>query len=181
MRLKISNYKKNSDKKIPSANEEITASEVRLVDENGEMLGIMNIKKALEEAQKRNLDLVEMSPNAAPPVCKILDLGKHKYEMKKKAQAAKKKQKTIEIKEIKIRPNIAEHDYQTKFRNLTRFINEGNKVKVSLRFKGREITHQEVALQLFSRIIEETKEFAKIEFEPKLEGKQIIMVLNPLK
>ncbi len=152
---------------------------MRVVDEEGNMLGVLPINEAIKEAQARNLDLVELSPNAEPPVCKILDYGKYKYELKKKSQTAKKKQKVVELKEIKIGLNIADHDYQTKMRSLVKFIEAGNKVKISLRFKGREITHQDLAMNLFTKIIQESAEIAKVEFEPKLDGKQILMVIAP--
>lgn len=145
------------------------------------MLGVLSIADAIYEAKKSGLDLVEVSPQASPPVCKILDFGKYKYEAKKKAQEAKKKQKTMELKEIKFRPNIGEGDFNVKMRNINKFLDEGNKVKVSLQFRGREIVHNDIAKQLFQRVIEEVSEKSKPESGPKLEGRQMIMILAPLK
>ncbi len=133
----------------------------------------------MEAAETAGLDLVEISPNAEPPVCKILDLGKLKYENQKKAAAARKKQKVIEIKEIKMRPNIDTHDYEVKMKAVRRFFDDGDKVKVTLRFRGREMAHQELGMELLNRVREETAEIAKVEAEPKLEGRQMMMVLAP--
>ena len=130
-------------------------------------------------AEEAGLDLVEIVPTANPPVCKILDLGKLKYESQKKAAEARKRQKTIEVKEIKMRPNIDEHDYETKMKSVRRFFDEGDKVKVTLRFRGREMAHQELGMQLLNRVREETAEYSKVEAEPKLEGRQMMMVLAP--
>lgn len=140
---------------------------------------MVEIRKALDMASNRGLDLVEISPNAEPPVCKIMDFGKYRYEAQKKAQDAKKKQKTVVIKEIKLRPNIGENDYQVKLRSLVGFIEEGNKVRVSLRFRGREITHSEVGMRLFERLREDTAEIAKAEFAPRMDGNSIFMMLVP--
>ncbi|MFN7038655.1 MAG: translation initiation factor IF-3 [Alphaproteobacteria bacterium] len=165
---------------LPKKNNEILSSTVRLIDEEGNMIGIVNLRDALEKAKNAGLDLVEVSPNAEPPVCKILDFGKHKYEAKKKAHDARKKQKIQETKEIKLRQNIGDHDYKVKKDSIVRFISEGNKVKITLRFKGREITHAEIGMKLFERLKEEISEFAKVEYEPKLEGnKSILMILAP--
>jgi len=133
----------------------------------------------MARAEEAALDLVEISPNAQPPVCKILDLGKYKYQAQKKAAEARKKQKTFDVKEIKMRPNIDTHDYDVKMRNMRRFFEHGDKVKVTLRFRGREMAHQELGAQLLQRVKEETDEIAKVESEPKLEGRQMIMVLAP--
>ena len=130
-------------------------------------------------AEEAGLDLVEISPNATPPVCKIMDLGKFKYEQQKREADARKKQKTIEVKEIKMRPNIDIHDYDVKMKNMRRFFDEGDKVKVTLRFRGREMAHQELGMQLLHRVKEDVTEIAKVEYEPKLEGRQMIMVLAP--
>lgn len=143
------------------------------------MLGVMNVDDALSRAEDYGLDLVEVSPNADPPVCKILDYGKFKYEAQKKKNEAKKKQKVIEVKEIKMRPNIDEHDYQTKMRNVNRFLGDGDKVKLTMRFRGREMAHQEIGLKVLKRIQEELVEIAKVEAHPKLEGRQMIMVVAP--
>lgn len=143
------------------------------------MLGVMNVDEAIAQAEGFGLDLVEVSPNADPPVCKILDYGKFKYEAQKKKNEAKKKQKVIEVKEIKMRPNIDEHDYQTKMRNVNRFLGDGDKVKLTMRFRGREMAHQEIGLNVLKRIQEELAEIAKVEAHPKLEGRQMIMVVAP--
>jgi translation initiation factor IF-3 len=145
------------------------------------MIGVVSLNEALHQARNSGLDLVEISPQAEPPVCKILDFGKFKYEAKKKAHEAKKKQKVVVLKEMKFRPNIGQGDFDVKMRNISKFLDEGDKVKVSLQFKGREIVHNEIAMNLFHRIIEAAGEKAKLEMEPKLEGKQIMMVLAPSK
>jgi translation initiation factor IF-3 len=154
---------------------------VRLVDEEGEMVGVVPIEKALERAEQAGLDLVEVSPNADPPVCKILDYGKLKYQEQKKKSEARKKQKTIEVKEIKMRPNIDTHDYDVKMKAIHKFIGEGDKVKVTIRFRGREMAHQELGMRLLQRVRGETDEEAKVEHEPTMEGRQMIMVLAPSK
>jgi translation initiation factor IF-3 len=154
---------------------------VRLVDEEGEMVGVVSIDDAISRAASAGLDLVEVSPNADPPVCKILDYGKLKYQEQKKKSEARKKQKIIEVKEIKMRPNIDKHDYGVKMRAIHKFIDEGDKVKVTIRFRGREMAHQELGMQLLNRVREETGEEAKVEHEPAMEGRQMIMVLAPIK
>ena len=143
------------------------------------MLGVLSVEDALRKAEEFGLDLVEVSPNADPPVCKILDYGKFKYEAQKKKNEAKKKQKVIEVKEIKMRPNIDEHDYQTKMRNVNRFLNDGDKVKLTMRFRGREMAHQEIGLNVLKRVQDDLAELAKVEAHPKLEGRQMIMVVAP--
>lgn len=167
--------------KLPNSNKEIKAEQVRLVNENGEMLGVFNIYDALNKAKNVGLDLVEISPNAKPPVCKIQDFGKYKYELQKRFNEARKNQKTIEVKEIKIRPNIGENDYNIKLKALSKFLNNGDKVKVSMRFRGREIVKQEIAYSLFNKILSSTEEFAKPEFGPKMESRQLLMILAPAK
>ena len=152
---------------------------VRCIDPDGEQLGVLDTPDAIRKAEEFGLDLVEVQPNADPPVCKILDYGKFKYEAQKRANEARKKQKIIEVKEIKLRPNIDEHDYQVKMRNVQKFLNAGDKVKVTLRFRGREMAHQELGANVLTRVREETDEFAKVEAMPKLEGRQMIMVLAP--
>jgi len=152
---------------------------VRCIDPEGEQLGVIDTEEAIRKAEDFGLDLVEVQPNADPPVCKILDYGKFKYEAQKRANEARKKQKIIEVKEIKLRPNIDEHDYQVKMRNVQKFLNAGDKVKVTLRFRGREMAHQELGANVLTRVREETDEFAKVEAMPKLEGRQMIMVLAP--
>ena len=163
----------------PRINDSIRASKVRCIDPEGEQLGVIDTIDAIRKAEDFGLDLVEVQPNADPPVCKILDYGKFKYEAQKRANEARKKQKIIEIKEIKLRPNIDEHDYQVKMRNVQKFLNAGDKVKVTLRFRGREMAHQEIGVNVLTRVREETDEFAKVEAMPKLEGRQMIMVLAP--
>ena len=152
---------------------------MRCIDPEGEQLGVLDTFDAIRKAEDFGLDLVEVQPNADPPVCKILDYGKFKYEAQKRANEARKKQKIIEVKEIKIRPNIDEHDYQVKMRNVQKFLNAGDKVKVTLRFRGREMAHQELGANVLTRVREETDEFAKVEAMPKMEGRQMIMVLAP--
>ena len=168
-----------NQKEGPRANEDISAPSVQLIDSEGHNHGAIPIAKALDMAQEAGLDLVEIVPNAEPPVCKILDLGKLKYQNQKKASEARKKQKAIEIKEIKMRPNIDVHDYGVKLKAIARFIADEDKVKITLRFRGREMAHQELGMQLLERIKNDSTEFAKVELEPKLEGRQIIMVLAP--
>ncbi|MFL2920294.1 MAG: translation initiation factor IF-3 [Thalassobaculaceae bacterium] len=160
-------------------NADILNEEVRCIAPDGEQLGVMKTEDAIAEADSHGLDLVEVSPNADPPVCKILDYGKFKFEAQKKRNEAKKKQKVIEVKEIKLRPNIDEHDYQVKMRSVQKFLDEGDKVKVTLRFRGREMAHQELGVNVLNRVREDTDEVAKIEAFPKLEGRQMIMVIAP--
>jgi translation initiation factor IF-3 len=163
----------------PRYNEMIVSDKVRVIDENGENLGVMYTREAIEQANGVGLDLVEVSPNADPPVCKFLDVGKFRYEAQKKANLARKTQKTQEIKEIKMRPNIDDHDYDVKMRNVTRFIEDGDKVKVTLRFRGRELSHQQLGMNLLKRVQEDVAEIAKIEAYPRMEGRQMLMVLSP--
>ena len=152
---------------------------MRCIDPEGEQLGVLDTFDAIRKAEDFGLDLVEVQPNADPPVCKILDYGKFKYEAQKRANEARKKQKIIEVKEIKLRPNIDEHDYQVKMRNVQKFLSAGDKVKVTLRFRGREMAHQELGANVLTRVREETDEYAKVEAMPKMEGRQMIMVLAP--
>ena len=163
----------------PRFNQYITVDKVRVIDENGENLGVMYTREAIEQAAEVGLDLVEVSPNADPPVCKFLDVGKYRYEAQKKANLARKSQKTQEIKEIKMRPNIDDHDYDVKMKAIHRFIGEGDKVKVTLRFRGREMSHQQLGMNLLKRVQEDTVEDAKIEAYPRMEGRQMLMVLAP--
>jgi translation initiation factor IF-3 len=163
----------------PRVNEEIRVPQVRLIDENGEMIGVLSIRDALYRAYQAGLDLLEISPNAVPPVCKITDYGKFKYEQQKKANEARKKQKVVEIKEIKVRPNIDDHDYEVKMKQAKSFIGEGDKVKVTLRFRGREMAHQELGVKLLERIRTELAEIVKVESMPRLENRQMVMVLAP--
>ncbi len=166
-------------KEGPRANREIEVAEVQLIDETGENQGTVSLEDALERADEAGLDLVELSPNAKPPLCKLLDLGKYKYQAQKKAAEARKKQKTFDVKEIKMRPNIDIHDYDVKMRNMRKFFEHGDKVKVTMRFRGREMAHTELGAKLLRRVKEETDKIAKVESEPKLEGRQMIMVLAP--
>ena len=174
----VLNYRAKKDFS-PRINEQITASEVRVISSNGKQLGIISIREALNHAEDEGYDLVEVSPDANPPVCKIIDYGKLKYKEQKSKKEAKKKQKTIEVKEIKMRPGINKHDYEVKIKALSKFIADGNKVKVSLRFRGREMEHQNLGMDLLKKLTEEVSEYAKIETPPKPEGKQIMMVLVP--
>jgi len=163
----------------PRVNEEIRAAQVRLIDQEGEMLGVMSGRDALQRAFAVGLDLVEISPNADPPVAKILDYGKYKYEQQKKKNEQKKRQKVIEIKEVKVRPNIDENDYQVKMRAMKSFIEEGDKVKVTLRFRGREMAHQDIGMRVLERIRQEMDGLSKVEQMPRMENRQMIMVLTP--
>ena len=161
-------------------NSDIQVSEVQLIDAEGENRGITATDKAMELAVDAGLDLVEIVPTADPPVCKILDYGRYKYKEQKKAAEARKRQKVVDTKEIKMRPNIDTHDYEVKMRNIQRFFSEGDKVKVTLRFRGREMAHQELGFKLLQTVKEQTAEISKVELEPKLEGRQMIMVLAPI-
>ncbi|MDI3307026.1 MAG: translation initiation factor IF-3 [Acetobacteraceae bacterium] len=163
----------------PRVNEDIRVPQVRLIDQNGEMLGVMSTREALMRAYDAGLDLLEVSPNAVPPVCKILDYGKYKYEQQKKANEARKKQKIVEIKEVKVRPNIDDHDYDVKMRAMKSFIEEGDKVKVTLRFRGREMAHQDLGIKVLERIRGDLGDSIKVEQMPRLENRQMIMVLAP--
>ncbi len=163
----------------PRANEQIDAPEIRLIDYTGDNLGVVPIGEALARAEATGLDLVEISPNADPPVCKILDYGKLKYEEQKKRNVARKKQKVIEVKEIKMRPNIDVHDYDFKMRAIHRFLDDGDKVKVTMRFRGREMAHQEIGMQVLERVRGDLEQLAKVEQLPKMEGRQMTMVMAP--
>src|ERR1700752_3146013 len=163
----------------PRMNEDIRVPEVRLIDQNGQNVGVVATSAAMASAVEAGLDLVEISPDSNPPVAKILDYGKFKYQEQKKAAEARKRQKVVEIKEIKMRPSIDDHDYDVKMRSMRRFFEEGDKVKVTLRFRGREMAHQHIGMELLTRIQKETDTFAKIEQYPRLEGRQMMMVLAP--
>ncbi|WP_440589709.1 translation initiation factor IF-3 [Oceanibium sediminis] len=165
----------------PRVNRRIRATEIRLIGAEGENLGVQTPSRALELAEEAGLDLVEISPNANPPVCKIMDFGKFKYEQQKKESEARKKQKIIEVKEVKFRPNTDTHDYDVKMRNVVRFLESGDKVKVTLRFRGREMAHQELGRRLLERVAGDTAELGKVESMPKMEGRQMVMMINPLK
>ncbi|MCH8166625.1 MAG: translation initiation factor IF-3 [Proteobacteria bacterium] len=163
----------------PRVNRQIRVPEIRLIDQDGENAGVVSPAAAMEMAEDVGLDLVEISPGASPPVCKIMDFGRFKYEQQKKAVEAKKKQKIIEIKEVKFRPNIDTHDYDVKMRSVTKFLGDGDKVKVTLRFRGREMAHQERGRDLLTKIAGDIEEIGKIEAMPKMEGRQMIMVVAP--
>ena len=163
----------------PRVNEEIRVREVHLIDKDGANRGTVTAAEALRLAQEAGLDLVEIAPNASPPVCELMDFGKFKYQEQKKAAEARKKQKVVEVKEIKFRPMIDDHDYDVKLRSMVRFFEEGDKVKVTLRFRGREMAHQELGMQLLNRVKEDAGKLAKVEQEPRMEGRQMVMVLAP--
>ena len=165
----------------PPINENITAREVRLIGAEGEQIGVVSIQEAMAAAEEAKLDLVEISPDAAPPVCRIMDYGKHLFEKKKQQAVARKNQKQIQIKEIKFRPGTEEGDYQVKLRNLIRFLSDGDKAKVSLRFRGREMAHQELGMELLKRVEADLAEYGTVEQHPKMEGRQLMMVIAPKK
>lgn len=160
-------------------NEDIDVPQVRVIDAEGENHGVVSLEDALEIADEAGLDLVEVSPQVSPPVCKVLDYGKYKYEQQKKANEARKKQKTIDVKEIKMRPGIDEHDYQVKMRSVRKFLDNGDKVKMTIRFRGREMAHQDLGLKVLTRVREELDEIIKIEQMPKTEGRLMVMVIAP--
>ncbi|WP_075997782.1 translation initiation factor IF-3 [Salaquimonas pukyongi] len=165
----------------PRSNQEINVPQVQLIDAEGENHGNVTIERALEMAAEAGLDLVEISPNNNPPICKILDFGKYKYQAQKKAADQRKKQKTQDVKEIKMRPNIDTHDYEVKMRSVKKFLEEGDKVKVTLRFRGREMAHLELGMELLQRVKEEISDISKVDQEPKLEGRQMMMMVSPVK
>jgi translation initiation factor IF-3 len=163
----------------PRVNQEILVPRVRLVDERGEMIGVVTRNEALQRATEAGLDLVEVAANADPPVVKILDFGKFKYEEQKRRNEARKKQKVIEVKEIKLRPGIDDHDYDVKMRSMVKFIEEGDKVKVTMRFRGRELAHQELGMNVLMRVKGDLDQVAKVEQHPRMEGRQMTMVISP--
>jgi translation initiation factor IF-3 len=163
----------------PRVNDRIRAPEIRLIGADGENAGVVTPEQAMDMAAEAGLDLVEISPNATPPVCKIMDYGKYKYEQQKRESEARKKQKVIEVKEVKFRPNTDTHDYDVKMRNVFRFLENGDKVKITLRFRGREMAHQDLGRDLLERVAEDVKEIGKIENMPKMEGRQMIMIIGP--
>ena len=180
----MSNFKPNyfqrrSKPQGPKANEKIRALDVQVIGSNGSNVGVLPLNKAIELAKEEGLDLIEISPNANPPVCKIMDMGKYKYDLQKKANVAKKKQKIVSLKEIKLRPGTDVHDYNFKIKNAKKFLNKKDKVKFTVRFKGREMQHIQLGKDLMQRIIEDVKEVGKIETHPKFEGKQMIMIIQP--
>jgi translation initiation factor IF-3 len=163
----------------PRVNDQIESPQIRLIDQNGNMVGVVSLHQGLQLAYEAGLDLVEISPNADPPVCKLLDIGKYKYEQQKKQNEARKKQKVIEIKEIKMRPGIDDHDYEVKKRAMIRFLEEGDKVKITLRFRGREMVHHELGAKVLDRLRADLGELAKVEVSPRMEGRQMTMVVAP--
>ncbi|MBX2853846.1 MAG: translation initiation factor IF-3 [Rhodobacteraceae bacterium] len=165
----------------PRVNRMIRVPEIRLIDHDGENRGVVDPRDAMDMAMDVGLDLVEISPNASPPVCKIMDFGKFKYEQQKKAAEAKKKQKIIEVKEVKLRPNIDDHDYDVKLRSMRKFLDEGDKVKVTLRFRGREMAHQNLGRDLLERVRNDVEDLGKVESMPRVENRQMIMIVGPLK
>ena len=173
-------FQKRTKPKGPRANNRITSPEVQVIDSDGENLGVINLQEAIAKAKNENLDLIEIAPNARPPVCKIMDMGKFKYDQQKKINKAKKKQKKIDLKEIKLRPVTEVHDYTFKIKNAQKFLSKGDKVKFTIRFKGREMQHANLGNELMEKIKVDIKEIGKVELQPKLEGKQMIMVIQPL-
>ena len=163
----------------PAVNKSISAKSVRVITDNGEMLGVLQIEEALKMASDQGLDLVEVSPKANPPVCKIIDYGKYKYRVQKKQAEARKKQKTFEVKEVKLRPGIEDHDYGVKLKSIQRFLGDGDKVKITLRFKGREMAYQQRGMEILKKLESAIEQVAKIEQVPKLEGKHMIMFVAP--
>ncbi|WP_209424592.1 translation initiation factor IF-3 [Pararhodobacter sp. SW119] len=163
----------------PRVNDRIRAPEIRLIGAEGENVGVVTPARGMQLAEEAGLDLVEISPNATPPVCKIMDYGKFKYEQQKRESEARKKQKTIEVKEIKFRPGTDTHDYDVKMRSVKKFLEEGDKVKVTLRFRGREMAHQQLGLELLHRVADDVTEIGKVENMPKLEGRQMVMMIGP--
>ncbi len=172
-------FQRRSKPQGPKANERIRALDVQVIGSDGNNLGILPLKKAIETAKEEGLDLIEISPNANPPVCKIMDMGKYKYDLQKKANLAKKKQKIVALKEIKLRPGTDVHDYNFKIKNAKKFLTKGDKVKFTVKFKGREMQHIELGRDLMKRIIEDAKDVGKVETSPKFEGRQMIMIIQP--
>ena len=173
-------FQRKTKPRGPKANNRINSPEVQVIASNGENLGILSTNKAISMAKEEGLDLIEISPNAKPPVCKIIDMGKYKYDAQKKANKAKKKQKIVLLKEIKLRPVTETHDYDFKVKNAKKFISKGDKVKFTIRFKGRELQHSHLGNELMNKIKEDMKDIGKVELAPKFDGKQMIMVIQPL-
>ena len=178
--FRYNNFQKRTRDRGPKSNNRINSPEVQVIASSGENLGILNTNEAISMAKEERLDLIEIAPNAKPPVCKIIDIGKYKYDAQKKANQAKKKQKKIEVKEIKLRPVTETHDYQFKIRNAQKFISKGDKVKFTIRFKGRELQHSHLGEELMDKIKVDMQEVGKVELDPRFDGKQIIMVIQPL-
>ena len=173
-------FQKRTKPKGPRSNNRITSPEVQVINSDGENLGVLNLQEAISKAKDENLDLIEIAPNARPPVCKIMDMGKYKYDQQKKLNKAKKKQKKIELKEIKLRPVTEVHDYTFKIKNAQKFLTKGDKVKFTIRFKGRELQHTHLGNELMEKIKTDMSSVGKIELQPKFDGKQMIMVIQPL-
>ena len=178
--FRYNNFQKRTRDRGPKSNNRINSPEVQVIASSGENLGILNTNEAISMAKEEGLDLIEIAPNAKPPVCKIIDIGKYKYDAQKKANQAKKKQKKIEVKEIKLRPVTETHDYQFKIKNAKKFISKGDKVKFTIRFKGRELQHSHLGKELMEKIKVDMQEVGKVEMDPRFDGKQIIMVIQPL-
>ena len=177
--IKPNYFQRRSKPQGPKANERIKALDVQVIGSDGGNLGVMQLNRAIQLARDESLDLIEISPNANPPVCKIMDMGKYKYDLQKKANQAKKKQKIVSLKEIKLRPGTEIHDYNFKIKNAKKFITKGDKVKFTVKFKGREMQHVELGKKLMNRIIDDTKDIGKVETQPKFEGRQMIMIIQP--
>ena len=173
-------FQKRTKPKGPRSNNRITSPEVQVINSDGENLGVLNLQEAISKAKDENLDLIEIAPNANPPVCKIMDMGKYKYDQQKKLNKAKKKQKKIELKEIKLRPVTEVHDYTFKIKNAQKFLSKGDKVKFTIRFKGREMQHTKLGNDLMEKIKIDMETIGKVELQPKFDGKQMIMVIQPL-
>jgi len=178
--FRYNNFQKRTRDRGPKSNNRINSPEVQVIASSGENLGILNTNEAISMAKEEGLDLIEIAPNAKPPVCKIIDIGKYKYDAQKKANQAKKKQKKIEVKEIKLRPVTETHDYQFKIKNAQKFISKGDKVKFTIRFKGRELQHSHLGQELMDKIKVDMQEVGKVELDPRFDGKLIIMVIQPL-
>ena len=178
--IKQNYFQRRTKPKGPKSNFKITSNEVQVITSEGQNLGILNLNEAINKAKSEGLDLIEIAPNAKPPVCKIMDMGKFKYDQQKKANKAKKKQKKIELKEIKLRPVTEVHDYTFKIRNAQKFLSKGDKVKFTIRFKGRELQHSHLGNELMDKIKQDIQEIGKVESQPKFEGKQMTMVIQPL-
>ena len=173
-------FQRRTKDRGPRSNNRITSPDVQVISSEGENLGILNLSDAIRKAKNEGLDLIEISPNASPPVCKIMDMGKYKYDAQKKANKAKKKQKKIELKEIKLRPVTEVHDYTFKIKNAQKFLLKGDKVKFTIKFKGRELQHSHLGNELMDKIKQDTRETGRVELQPKFDGKQMIMVVQPL-
>jgi len=173
-------FQRRTKDRGPRSNNRIMSQEVQVISSDGKNLGILNTQEAINMAKNEGLDLIEIAQNAKPPVCKIMDMGKYKYDLQKKANQAKKKQKIVSLKEIKLRPGTEIHDYNFKIKNAKKFISKGDKVKFTVKFKGREMQHTELGKELMNKIIEETKDIAKVESQPKFEGKQMVMIIQPI-